>query len=102
MTPVSFPPLTAFAHALNCTSQDRWIAAALFTNVLPLTENGRVASPVLIMAGAWIPPMAPLDEADDPVAVDDAAAAEEEVAVLFENGAMEDEETLVGSEEEIA
>jgi len=52
------PPLKAFAHALNWMSQLRCTAALLFTNVLPLTRNGRVASPESVMAGAAIPPRA--------------------------------------------
>ncbi len=33
-------------------------AAALFTNVLPLTSNGLVESPELVTAGAAMPPSA--------------------------------------------
>jgi len=67
----------------------------LFTNVFPLTENGRVASPVETIAGASMPPIAAVEEATE-----DDAGAEETVAVLFENGALD--EMMVGREEETA
>jgi hypothetical protein len=48
--------------------------------VFPFTEKGRVESPLSIMAGASIPPIAPLVE----VAVALVLAEEAEVAVAFE------------------
>jgi hypothetical protein len=58
LNPTALPPLKALAQALNWISQLRCTAAALFTNVLPLTRNGRVASPELVIAGAAMPPRA--------------------------------------------
>lgn len=58
LNPVADPVLNAFAQALNWMSQLLCTAAALFTNVLPLTSNGLVESPELVIGGAAMPPSA--------------------------------------------
>jgi len=60
LKPLAVPPLKAFAHALNCTSHDLCTAADFALNVLPLTANGREASPESVISGAAMPPRAAL------------------------------------------
>ncbi len=76
-------------------SQDFCSAAALFTNVFPLTSNGLVESPLSCTAGAARPPSAALLVTDVEVATDAAVTTGVEVAiaVLLENGA----EVLIAS-----
>lgn len=52
------PELAASAQALFWIEQERWRAAAAFTKVSPLTENGR--SPVLSTTAGAAPPRVPV------------------------------------------
>lgn len=58
--PARVPALAASAQRLCCTEQERWIAAPLFTSVVPSTAKGRAAPAVKITGGAGMPPRAPV------------------------------------------
>jgi hypothetical protein len=58
------PPFAELAQALNCWSQLLCSAAASFTKVSPLTEKGRLASPVSRTGVAAIPPSAPVKDCE--------------------------------------
>lgn len=79
------PELTASAHWLFWMAQARSTALASFTNVLPLTENGRAASPESVTAGAAIPPIA-LPEEEAPMPVVEAESEEAPLSVVSEAG----------------
>jgi hypothetical protein len=63
-------------------------AAALFTNVLPLTSNGLVESPELVTAGAAMPPSA--EPSATRVAVLTGRAAEPVPVATVEQEVVED------------
>jgi hypothetical protein len=65
------PSLTASAHLLCWIAQARSSASSWLVNVFPLTWKGRSGSPVMVMAGTPMPPIAvAVPVAGGPVDVD--------------------------------